>query len=199
MAVRIRFAIEISIGLIATSTSFAQTPLTDKTAVIHPRDIAAALYREPMTQSDISLEWYTYMSLAALVHAEDSKPGLGVALAAEDHGLGIPEATGLVQVLRDVGERTERLALRVSICRAAISSGQDYVGWWARYEDEVRSHRRATIDALVREIDSSIWEASLEPKYLPWLRGDGLGDRINFQKQVDVADYTIWMRGWCGG
>jgi hypothetical protein len=134
-----------------------------------------------------------------LVRTEDRKPGLGVALAAQEHGLGVPEATALVQVLRDVGEQAEKLAPRVAICTAGVSSDQDYVDWWTRYEDEVRSYRRATIDALVRAIDSSIWEASLERMYLPWLRGDGLGDRINFQKQVDVADYTIWMRGWCGG
>ena len=107
MAVRIRLAVEISIGLIATSTSLAQSPLTDKTAVIHPRDIPPALYREPMTQSDMSLEWYTYMSLRGLVHAEDRRPGLGVGLTAQEQGIGITQATALVNAMSDDEEQKE--------------------------------------------------------------------------------------------
>jgi hypothetical protein len=40
--------------------------------------------------------------------------------------------------------------------------------------------------------------ARAERRSLPLLRGDGLGDRINHRKQVEVADFSIWMRGWCG-
>jgi hypothetical protein len=147
-----------------------------------------------MTQSDMSLEWHTYVSLVALVHFEDRKPGLVVALAAQEYGLDMREATALIQSLRDVGEKTDKLMPRVSICSAGISSAQAYVDWWARYEEEVNSYRLATIGALAKTIDSSIWEAAVAQKYLPWLRGDGLGDRISFRKQVAVADYAIWLR-----
>ena len=189
------FAAEMSLGLVA----LAQTAMADETVVTHPRDVPPTLYREPMTQADVSLEWYTYMSLSTLVHAEDGEPGLGVDLAAREHGLEIAQATALVRALSDVMERTKRLTPRITICRAGISSGQAYIAWWESYEEAVRAYRQETVDALVRAVDRSIWEASLERNYLPWLRGDGLGDRINFRKQIEVAPYTVWMRGWCGG
>jgi hypothetical protein len=195
----VRFAAEVSIGLIVTSTLLAQSVPADKTAVIHPRDVTPALYREPMTQTDISLEWYAYTRLHTFVHAEDREPGLGVALAAQGYGLQTAQATALVQVLRDVKQQTDRLSPPVTVCSAGIASARDYVSWWAGYDEAVRSYRRSTIEILAQQIDPQIWQASLERAYLPWLRGDGLGDRINFQKQVDVADYTIWMRGWCEG
>lgn len=106
MTARAQFAIGLCMVLIATTPSLAQSPRSDQATAINPRDIAPRLYREPMTQSDMALEWYAYWrSLAAFVHFEDHGRGVGV----------------------------------------------------------------------------------------------GLGDRINFRKQVDVADYTVWMRGWCGG
>jgi len=194
-----RFTAKLGLGLAAASASFAQVATADETAETHPRDIPPALYREPMTQADVSLEWYTYMGLLMFVHAEDRKPGLGVDLAAQEYDLGIGEATALVQAVRDVTENTERSRPPISICRAGISSGQAYVDWWASYEKEVRSYRQETVAALIEAVGKPIWEASLERKYLVWLSGGGLGDRINFRKQIEVAPYTIWMRGWCGG
>ncbi len=194
-----RFSAEVGLGLAVASALFAQGATRHETAETHPRDIRPALYREPLTQADVALEWYTYMSLSTFVHAEEGKPGLGVDLAAQEYDLGIAEATALVQAVRDVTESAERLSPPITICRAGIFSGQAYIDWWASYEEEVRAYRQETVAALIEAVGKPIWEASLERKYLAWLRGDGLGDRINFRKQIEVAPYTVWMRGWCGG
>ena len=139
-----RFTAEVGLGLAVASVSF-QLAAANETET-HPREIPPALYREPLTQADVSLEWYTYMSFSTFVNAEKAKPGLGIDLAAQQYALGMAEATALVDAVRDV-----------------------------------------------------IWEASLERNYLAWLRGDGLGDRINFRRQIEAAPYAVWLRGWCGG
>ena len=71
--------------------------------------------------------------------------------------------------------------------------------WWESYEKAQHSYRQEAVAALIEAVGKPIWEASLERLYLPWLRDEGLSERINFQRQIEVAPYTVWMRGWCVG
>jgi hypothetical protein len=105
----------------------------------------------------------------------------------------------LLKIVRSVTAETAASQPKVApICRAGISSAQDYVDWWTRFDAEVREHRRATVDALAAAIDPTVWEVVMEPEYRRWLARQDFGMKINRQAQVEVADYRIWMRGMCG-
>jgi len=84
-----------------------------------------------------------------------------------------------------------------SICDADISSSQDYLDWWAKFDEELRAHRREVIDVLVSAVGAAIWDPVLRRDYLQWISPEPRGWKIHRQKQVDLADYRVWMRGMC--
>lgn len=194
------FPVGIGAGLIASAALFAQTSEVGGERIAHPRDIPPKSYAEPMTREDVPPEWQAFLRLSGFVRAEDDVPGVGLGLAMQ-YGLTKSEAAALLQAVRNVtAEMTGSGPNAKSICSAAISSSEDYVGWWSRFDEATRAHRSAMIDALIAALDTATWALVIEQEFLRWM---GLGDQVignqpNRQKQVDAADYSVWMRGMCG-
>jgi hypothetical protein len=133
------------------------------------------------------------------VHAEDKRPGLGFALISQNYELSVHESLTLLKVVRSVQADAVASEPKVAaICRAGISSAEDYVDWWTRFDAEMRAHRHTLVEALVSAIGAPAWEAVMEREYARWLARDEFGLKTNHQTQVEVADYRIWMRGMCG-
>ena len=57
----------------------------------------------------------------------------------------------------------------------------------------------STTPRLVSMVEPHVWEPVIEWHFLHWMElGDAvIGDQINYQKQVDVADYRVYMRQLC--
>jgi hypothetical protein len=103
----------------------------------------------------------------------------------------------LLKGVRSVRDAMVDLEPKVWICRADISSAQEYVDWWTHFDAEMRAHRRVVIDALVSAVGAAVWESIMEREYVRWLAIKDFGKKINRQRQVEVAD-RVWLRGMCG-
>ena len=168
--------------------------------VTHFLDIPPRLYRVPVTRADTTPEWLAFSRLVGFSRFEDDRPGLGVNITTERYGLTGSQATELLQAAREVrAEMNDSGPKPRSICNAGISSAQDYLDWWSEFEEKIKAHRRAMVDALVSKVDASLWEPVIQSHFLQWL-GPGeviSGEKISYQKQVELADYRVWMRQIC--
>jgi hypothetical protein len=197
-----RMFIVAAVGTSVISANvLAQKSQGDGGAITHPRDVPREvweLFTEPLTRSDRSPQWQAFMRLHGHLHAEDEVPGLGIDLTIQ-HGLSKDGAHTLLEALRDVVTEfdiTEPHAR--AICKATISSSEEYVRWWAHFDEEVKAHRQRMVDALVSKVDASLWDPVFEEEYVLWLTQGVQGKKINRQKQVETTDYRIWIRGMCG-
>lgn len=153
-----------------------------------------------MTRADVTPEGMAFRNLVSLGLAENEHPGLGVALTTERFGITEPEAASLLQAALEVrAEMDDSGPKRKAICRAVISSAEDYVEWWVEFEEQIEAHRSAMVDALVSRLAPGVWEPVIQWHFLHWM-GLGetvIGDQINYQKQVEVADYRVYLRQLC--
>ena len=166
----------------------------------HFLDIPPRLYRVPMTRADTTPEWLAFSKLVGFSLFEDDRPGLGVNITTERYGLTESQAAELLQAVREVrAEMNDSGPKPRSICNAGISSGPDYLEWWAQFEKEIKAHRQAMVDALVSRVDQSIWEPVIQFHFMQWLGpGDVIsGEKMSYQKQIELADYRVWMRQIC--
>jgi hypothetical protein len=184
-------AVILSTPLLAGSAPRYQEPT-------RPCDIPRELYVERVDRAETSPEWNAYLALAMLGRAEDIRPGAGFALVSQTYEVSVHESLTLLKAVRSVQAEAVASGPKVgAICRAGISSAQDYVDWWTRFDAEMRAHRHALVDALISAVGASAWEAVMEREYGRWLASDEFGMKINRQAQVEVGDYRIWMR-MCG-
>jgi len=196
----VRALLLLAIGAAGISTNLAaQIRQVQAEAVVNPRDIPPHLYREPMTRNDVTPDWRAFTRLHSAALSEEMFPGRDLGLASR-YGLTGSEAGAALQAVREVmAEMDHSWPKPRSICSAEISSSQEYVGWWARFDAQVRAHRVAMVEALVSRLETPVWEAIIQREFLEWLAiEEEIGNKINRQKQVEAADYRVWIRGMCG-
>jgi hypothetical protein len=197
---RVSIVLAATAAAIAGSVAWSQTSSAHTEPTIRFLDIPARLYTEPATRSDVTPEWMAFRNLVSWGLAEEEHPGLGVGLAAERFGITEPEAASLLHAALEVrAEMNDSGPMKEKICGAAISSAEDYVEWWAEFEEEIEAHRSAMVDALVSMLAPGVWQPVIEWHFLHWMElGETvIGGQINHQKQVEVADYRVYMRQLC--
>jgi len=199
MIVRVLLLLAIGVTGIGSGNLSAQTGQIQAETVVHPRDIPPHLYTEPVTRNDVSWEWRAFTRLHSSTRAEEKFPGGDLGVTSR-YGLTESEAGATLQAVREVMAELDHLWPKPgSICSAEISSSQEYVDWWARFDAQIRAQRAAMVDALASRLETFVWEAIIQREFLDWLAIEGeIGIRINRQMQVEVADYRVWMRGMCG-